>query len=202
MNNFLTLRTQEASIYSWIVAARYLILPTSSQAASWVIKFLQTPPLRTYICARPWKRKEFNEMSKWSKKKRAPGTFNTAELVTRHAEGEGRVIWKPSVVKGSFQKFIQVYPAANHPWPVVSCSSHFVSPTPPCLLWLLSLFWTLICFGDLAYYPYLTFASTFTLCSLCPLDISVTYSFKQRTLTRQLPPWDTLMGWAVPPVSP
>lgn len=82
-------------------------------------------------------------MSKWSKKKRAPGTFNMADLVTRHAEGEGRVIWKPSVVKGSFQKFIQVYPAANHPWPVVSCSSHFVSPTPRVY------FGFYLCFGPL-----------------------------------------------------
>lgn len=167
-------QTQEASIYSWIVAARYLILPTSSQAASWVIKFLQTPPLRTYICAWHWKGKEFNEMSKWSKKKRAPGTFNTADLVTHHAEGEGRVIWKPSVVKGSFQKFIQVYPAANHPWPVVSCSSHFVSPTPvftfasisvldPYLFWWLGL----LSLSDLCFHVYsLFFVSPWHQCYL------------------------------------
>ena len=106
-----------------------------------------------------------------------------------------------AVVKGPFQILIQKHSAANLPWPVVPCTSHFASPTPLFTLVSVSAL-TLLSLGDLPYYPYLTFVSTFPLCSLHPLDFSITYSFRQRT--RQLPPQDTLSvwGWVGPPHFP
>lgn len=72
-------------------------------------------------------------------------------------------------VKGPFQIFIQKHSAANLPWPVVPCTSHFASPTPMFTLVSISAL-TLLSLGDLPYHPYLTFVSTFPLCPLHPLD--------------------------------
>ena len=67
-----------------------------------------------------------------------------------------------AVVKRPFQILIQKHSAANLPWPVVPCTSHFASPTPLFTLVSVSAL-TLLSLGDLPYYPYLTFVSTFAI---------------------------------------
>lgn len=76
-----------------------------------------------------------------------------------------------AVAKGPFQIFIQKHQPVNLPWPVVPCTSHFASSNPHVYSASVSAL-TLLSLGDLPYYPYLTFVSTF-LSVLCILLTSV-----------------------------
>lgn len=126
-------QTQEAPIYSWIVAARYLILHTSSQAACW-----EPHPWELVSLHDPERGKDLIKWVNHQRKEPTSGTFSVADLVT-HCAGGGGVKWKlrwKDLSKYSSRNTLLLI--SRGPW---SPARLTLLLQPPCLLWFLSLLW-------------------------------------------------------------